>query len=83
MSMLGRSSREEYSLQYSYLENSMDRGAWRATVHGVEKSLTLLIVTLSLSAPDCVPPLDSYSHTPHFIQEDDGILWVVWDCCFI
>ena len=22
--------------QYSWLENSMDRGAWRATVHGVE-----------------------------------------------
>ena len=25
-------------LQYSYLENSMDREAWRATVHGVAKS---------------------------------------------
>ena len=25
-------------LQYSYLENSMDRGAWRAIVHGVAKS---------------------------------------------
>ena len=25
-------------LQYSCLENSMDRGAWRATVHGVAKS---------------------------------------------
>ena len=27
-------------LQYSRLENSMDRGAWQATVHGVTKSLT-------------------------------------------
>ena len=27
-------------LQYSCLENPMDRGAWRATVHGVVKSLT-------------------------------------------
>ena len=27
-------------LQYSHLENSMDRGAWRAAVHGVTKSLT-------------------------------------------
>ena len=27
-------------LQYSCLENSMDRGAWRATVHGVAKSWT-------------------------------------------
>ena len=29
-----------YPLQYSCLEISMDRGAWRATVHGVEKSQT-------------------------------------------
>ena len=25
-------------LQYSYLENPMDKGAWRATVHGAAKS---------------------------------------------
>ena len=29
-------------LQYSCLENSMDRGAWEATVHGVTKSRTQL-----------------------------------------
>ena len=29
-------------LQYSWLENPMDRGAWRATVHGVAKSRTRL-----------------------------------------
>ena len=29
-------------LQHSYLENSMDRGAWRATVYGVTKSWTQL-----------------------------------------
>ena len=27
-------------LQYSGLENSMDRGGWWATVHGVEKNWT-------------------------------------------
>ena len=27
-------------LQYSCLENPMDRGAWRVRVHGVAKSLT-------------------------------------------
>ena len=31
-----------YSLQYSFLENPMDRGAWWATVHGVAKSWTRL-----------------------------------------
>ena len=31
-----------YPLQYSCLENSTDRGAWWATVHGVAKSQTQL-----------------------------------------
>ena len=31
-----------YLLQYSYLENSMDRGAWQAAVHGVAKKQTQL-----------------------------------------
>ena len=31
-----------YPLQYSCLENSMDRGVWWATVHGVTKSQTQL-----------------------------------------
>ena len=29
-------------LQYPYLENPMDRGAWQARVHGVTKSQTRL-----------------------------------------
>ena len=29
-------------LQYSYLENPVDRGAWRATGHGFAKSRTHL-----------------------------------------
>ena len=32
----------ETPLQYSYLENSLHRGAWRATVHQVAKSQTRL-----------------------------------------
>ena len=31
-----------YPLQYSCLENSMERGAWWATAHGVTKSRTWL-----------------------------------------
>ena len=36
---LGRSlgERNGNPFQYSYLENFMDRGAWRATVHGVAR----------------------------------------------
>ena len=41
---LGRSLGEgnHYSLQYSCLENSMNREAWQATVHGATKSWTQL-----------------------------------------
>ena len=41
---LGRSPGEGNAtpLQYSCLENPMDRGAWQATVHGVAKSRTRL-----------------------------------------
>ena len=40
----GRSSGDGngHPLQYSCLENPMDRGAWQATVHGVAKSRTRL-----------------------------------------
>ena len=36
---LGRSSGEEnsYPLQYSGLENSMDRGAWQTIAHGSQR----------------------------------------------
>ena len=39
---LGRSPGEGNSnpLQYSHLENPMDRGAWQASVYGVTKSWT-------------------------------------------
>ena len=61
-------------LQYSCLENPVDRGAWRATVHGVTKSQTRLssqrttVLYFSPLSPDCLrgrlwtyPPL----HTQH------------------
>ena len=52
---LVRSFGEEnsYPLQYSCLENSMDRGAWRATIHGVTKRQTQLSnFTLTVSRDD-------------------------------
>ena len=49
---LGRSPGEgnSYLLQYSSLENSMDRGVWQATVHGVAE----LDVTERLSLPKTI-----------------------------
>ena len=46
---LGRSPGEENGnpLQYSYLENSMGRGAWQATVHGVSPWTERLTLSLS------------------------------------
>ena len=37
-----------YPFQYSCLENSVDRGAWQAAVHGVAKSWTRLSHTYML-----------------------------------
>ena len=49
----GRSPGEGHGnpLQYSCLENPMDRGAWRATVHGFTQSRTRL-KQLSTHKPD-------------------------------
>ena len=41
-------------LQYSCLENSMDRGAWQATICEVAKIWT------ALSTPACVEPIDCF-----------------------
>ena len=41
-------------LKYSYLENSVDRGAWWATVHGVAKSQTQLSIHTHTHTHICV-----------------------------
>ena len=59
---LGRSLRGRYSnpLQYSCLENSMDRRAWRATVHGIPKSKTPLSAHTLLRVPFRGPMVGFY-----------------------
>ena len=42
MQSLGQGEGNGNPLQYSCLENSMDRGPWGAIVHGVAKSWTQL-----------------------------------------
>ena len=48
--------------QYSCLKNSLDRGAWLATVHGVAKSRTQLqFLYLLISINLCILSLCKYS----------------------
>ena len=48
-----------YLPQYSWQENSMDRGAWRATVHAVAKSQTWLS-NVHFQFTFMIPPSGSY-----------------------
>ena len=50
-----------YPLQCSCLDNPMDRGAWRATVHGVVKSRTRL---KRLSTKTCTGKLNRFTKVP-------------------
>ena len=50
-------------LKYSCLENSMDRGAWWATVYGVTKSWTRLSNGAYMHNVECL--LSSRQHTLH------------------
>ena len=60
---LGRSPREGKGnpLQYSCLENSMDRGAWRTTVHGV----TRVRHDLATKPPPSYPGLSEWVQGVH------------------
>ena len=54
-------------LQYSCLENPMDRGAWWATVHGVTKSQTQLSNFTFIPKIQCLPwlPAPTHHHNHH------------------
>ena len=52
-------------LQYSYLENPMDRGAWQAIVHGVAKSQTCLSIDACIGTT--CNEFKFYSHIFHYM----------------
>ena len=71
-----------FPLQYSCLENPMDRGAWRATVDGLAKSLTWLsdyqFHTFIITKTDTV----SYFHL-HYYWFYFLFIYVFGRCIFI
>ena len=74
---LGRSPWEgnSYPLQYSCLENSMDRGAWQTTVHGVAKSWTWLSHFHSLTRSGIISNPDdlSYWRLPRWLSGKESV----------
>ena len=71
----GRSPGEGHGnpLQYSYLENSMDRKAWQATEHGMAKSWTWL-EWLSKHAQTW-KRLGSWEKSSCFIRLEESRVW--------
>ena len=81
---LGRSPGEGngYRLQHSCLENSMDRGAWRATVHSIAESQTQLSdldLLCLLWRNVCLDLLPVFVWIGCFCFW--GFFWVVWTPC--
>ena len=58
-----------YLLQYSCLENSMDREAWRATVHGVTKNWTRLSRRAHTHVDSKLPPPATRPPTCHVLAD--------------
>ena len=65
-------------LQYSCLENPMDRGAWRATVHGVAKSQTRL---KRLSAHTCECHVKMAQVEKLSLPTPGAVSWENWRSC--
>ena len=66
-------------LQYSCLENPMDRGAWWATVHVVAKSRTGLIqLSLLACSPHCItnhPKTQWFKTTAIIYFSHESVIW--------
>ena len=67
-------------LQYSCLENPMDRGAWRATVHGVAKSWIQLkqLSMHALAHQKCWDEIEALHLTSHLLFHLQS--WLVSGC---
>ena len=84
---LGRTPGEgnSYPLQYSGLENYMDRGAWRATVHGIAKNPTQLSNFHFRGRPAKQDRGWGWAGEGHLGQQGRGLagrleVWLYWSC---
>ena len=64
-------------LQYSYLENPMERGAWWATVHGVANSWTQM---KWLSTHSCIIYVDIILHSVNVVCD---VCWFTYEEPFL
>ena len=64
-------------LQYSCLENPMDRGAWRAIVHGAANSWTQL---KQLSTRACMRQTQSFESVKWYSWMTAGAQWIAAWC---
>ena len=66
-------------LQYSYLGNSLDKGAWRATVHGVAKSHIWLSGCTHMHTSESFGCwILSLKHRRTKIVSSEGTTWLYW-----
>ena len=74
---LGRSPGERNGnpLQYSCLENPMDRGAWQATVHRVAKSQTQLKLSIALDLQKICRYITEFPHMLYPPSPNSNILY--------
>ena len=63
-------------LQYSFMKNPMDRGAWQATVHGLAKSWTRLKWLSTAYMHVCIDRCKFFHQIPIFS------LICIWNCLF-
>ena len=77
---LGRSPEEGNGdpLQYSCLVNSMDRGTWQATVHGVTETIATEILEQYI---DCeCPVIKMWTLLQRGLRENTGELIIMKQC---
>ena len=65
-------------LQYSCLENSMERGAWQATIHGISRLSTICLFFLENFDSRCCVVRPKHTHTHNGSKESEKAPFRNW-----